>query len=126
MYFVLKNCSLTICKSWRVRVWPVTWGLTLGFDRLKTTPDRSALGAGCTTTLNDGQRQQNYIKDTRVIKRANFEPEHQVVRSRLAFSVSKPHKKRKQRHRAHWTLARSRQPKRSWRKKWINWKIAQI
>ena len=52
MYFVLKNCSLTICKSWRVRVWPVTWGLTLGFDRLKTTPDRSALGAGCTTTLN--------------------------------------------------------------------------
>ena len=51
MYFVLKNCSLTICKSWRVRVWPVTWGLTLGFDRLKTTPDRSALGAGCTTTL---------------------------------------------------------------------------
>ena len=52
MYFVLKNCSLTICKSWRVRVWPVTWGLTLGFDRLKTTPDRSALGAGCTTTLS--------------------------------------------------------------------------
>ena len=51
MYFLLKNCSLTICKSWRVRVWPVTWGLTLGFDRLKTTPDRSALGAGCTTTL---------------------------------------------------------------------------
>ena len=27
-------------------------GTALGFDRLKTTPDRSALGAGCTTTLN--------------------------------------------------------------------------
>ena len=53
MYFVLKNCSLTICKNWRVRVRPVTWGLTLGFDRLKTTPDRSALGAGCTTILRD-------------------------------------------------------------------------
>ena len=52
MYFVMKNCSLTICKNWRVRVWPVTWGLTLGFDRLKATPDRSALGAGCTTTLS--------------------------------------------------------------------------
>ena len=40
-----------ICKNWRVRFWPVTWELTLGFDRLKTTPDRSALAAGCTTTL---------------------------------------------------------------------------
>ena len=53
MYFVLKNCGLTICKNWRVRVWPVTWGLKLGFDRQKTTPDRSALGAGCTTTLSE-------------------------------------------------------------------------
>ena len=40
-----------ICKNWRVHFWPVTWELTLGFDRLKTTPDRSALAAGCTTTL---------------------------------------------------------------------------
>ena len=40
-----------ICKNWRVHCWPATWELTLGFDRLKTTPDRSALGVGCTTTL---------------------------------------------------------------------------
>ena len=51
MYFVLKKLQLMICKNWRVRFWPVTWELTLGFDRLKTTPDRSSLGAGCTTTL---------------------------------------------------------------------------
>ena len=41
MYFVLKKLQLMIC----------TWELTLGFDRLNTTPDRSALAAGCTTTL---------------------------------------------------------------------------
>ena len=41
-----------ICENWRVHFWPVTWELTLGFDRLKTTPDRSSLAAGCTTTLN--------------------------------------------------------------------------
>ena len=52
MYFVLKKLQLMICKNWRIHFWPVTWELTLGFDRLKTTLDRSALGAGCTTTLN--------------------------------------------------------------------------
>ena len=52
MYFVLKKRQLRICKNWRVHFWPVTWELTLGFDRLKTTPDRSALEAGCTTTLS--------------------------------------------------------------------------
>ena len=51
MYFVLKKLQLMICKNWRVHFWPVTWELTLGFDRLKTTPDRSAQAAGCTTTL---------------------------------------------------------------------------
>ena len=51
MYFVLKNLQLLICKNWRVHFLPVTWELTLGFDRLKTTPYRSALAAGCTTTL---------------------------------------------------------------------------
>ena len=34
---------------WRVRIWPVT----LGFDRRKTTPDRSTLAAGCTNTKFD-------------------------------------------------------------------------
>ena len=50
--FCVEKLQLTICKNWRVRIWPVTWGLTSGFDRLKTTPDRSSLGAGCTTTLS--------------------------------------------------------------------------
>ena len=55
MYFVLKKLQLTICKNWRVHFWPVTWELTLGFNRLKTTLDRSALAAGCTTTLKRAQ-----------------------------------------------------------------------
>ena len=41
-----------ICKNQKVLIWPVMQELTLGFDRLKTTPDRFALAAGCTTTLN--------------------------------------------------------------------------
>ena len=51
MYFVLKKLQLMICKNWRVRIWPVTWELTLAFERLKTTPDRSGLAAGCTNPL---------------------------------------------------------------------------
>ena len=47
MYFVLKKLQLMICKNWKIHFWK----LTLGFDRLKTTPDRSLLAAGCTTTL---------------------------------------------------------------------------
>ena len=48
--FCVKKLQLIICKNWRVRM-PVTWGLALGFNRMKTTPDRSALAAGCTSTL---------------------------------------------------------------------------
>ena len=45
MYFVLKKLQLLICKNSRVRIWPVTWELTLGFGGLKTIPDRSTLAA---------------------------------------------------------------------------------
>ena len=51
-----------IGKKWRVRIWPVTQELTLGFDRLKTTPDRSALAAGCTTTLSSKQYGGNILQ----------------------------------------------------------------
>ena len=45
MYFVLKTAVNDLQKL------ESTWKLTLVFDRLKTTPDRSSLAAGCTTTL---------------------------------------------------------------------------
>ena len=40
-----------ICKNWKAYIWSITWKFMLGFDRLKTTPDRSSLAAGCTSTL---------------------------------------------------------------------------
>ena len=49
--FCVEKLQLMTCKKSRVRIKPVIWELTLGFDRLKTTLDRSALAAGCSTPL---------------------------------------------------------------------------
>ena len=51
--FRVKKLQLMICKKIGEYAFGQSrWELMLGFDRLKTTPDRSSLAAGCTTTLS--------------------------------------------------------------------------
>ena len=61
--FCVEKQQLMNGKISKVSIWPVTWGFTLGFHRLKTSPDRSVLAAGCTTTskLHNLSRTQHRL-----------------------------------------------------------------
>ena len=45
--------------------------------------------------ITQKKKNQNYVKDTKVMKGADCRTNHQMVRSRVAFSVRKVHMKNK-------------------------------